>query len=384
MKLPMKTNRKGKRLGLRGLLSRLRIPVREGGRRAVKTLREMYGAFCEAVGVQKRPLTLALFWASALGVALFSATVSLAAFPWSAYPAGFALLAAVGGGRLRVGALSEKKLVLLEKGLLLTVLLGVLLSAALVPKYRLFYLLAYLVLFSLRGIFTGGDFRDSLLSRVTLSSAVSTGLGMLLAFFEGFPLSALFRAVSAGLLTPVFTYLISGFYVYTAVGERGGVRGKGRVYLASSVFALFYLFLYAVREAEWFGVSLSFVLAACAMLLCAKGRGALFGAGVGIIGGMACAGSAAAPALGVGGFFAGLFFEYSTPVALMMSFVASCGYSLYAEGFEAFRLYTGDLLISLIAVLPLLRALPKESPVAVKSAPREAALPLSSSTTLRH
>ncbi len=307
-----------------------------------------------------------------LALALFSGVVSLARFPLDTYPAGFALLSAVGGtGRIRVRRTQEKNGSILEAALLLTVFSGVLLSCIMLGKKGIFYLLAYMILFLLRAGLSGGKFDDSILFRVTLSSAFATGLSLLLAV-PHFSVNQVFGAVSMGLLTPILTYLLCGIYIFSVVKTgREQIQSRRRVYLEASVFTLFYLFLFALREVVLFQFSLSLILTVMAMLFLARFRGPLFGAAAGMIGGMACAMEAVAPALAVGGFFAGLFFEYSGTVAMMISFVASCGYSLFSEGFSSFAFVSADYLCALVLFWPFLGFVPKENKAAIKQAPRE-------------
>ncbi|MBR3837052.1 MAG: SpoIIE family protein phosphatase [Clostridia bacterium] len=353
--------------------------LKRGARRAVTAAVGVRGAFESALEAgwkeKGRRTTGILIAVSTLaGIAVVSAVISLAVFPLGVYPAGFALLSAVGGtGKLRFWGVGEKNAAVLETVVLLTCFSGALISCVFLEQYRLFYLLAYLLLFLIRAFRTGGSFRDSLLFRVTFSAGVATGLGMLLALFEGFSVNRVFGAVSLGILTPILTYLISGFYIYSAVQTEAGEgpHSRRRVYLEASVFTLFYLFLFALRNAELLGFSLSFVLAVVATLATARLRGALFGAAAGMIGGMACVGENLAPALAVGGFFSGLFFEYSAPVAVMIAFVSSCGYSLFTEGFSEFAFFTTDFLCGILLFSPLARLLPKEGVMQVRSAPRE-------------
>lgn len=303
-----------------------------------------------------------------LAVLAGSVVVSLAAFPLQVYPAGFALLSSLGGGIRRRGG--EKNETVLSTAVILTAFTGVLASCMFLPEYGIFYLIGYMILFFCRAGITGGRFDDSVLSRVTFSAAIATGLGLFLSLLEGFTVNSVFSAISMGITTPLLTYLICGFYIYSATEGVAPYRSHRRVYLEATVLTLVYLFLYALREAEIFGFSLPFVLAVVMMLAVSRRRGALYGAAAGLIGGMACL-SSLAPALAVAGFFAGLFFEYSAGVAAMVSFVAACGYSLYAEGFQTFGLFTADYLCGLLLFFPLIRFIPGEKKADTQRAEKE-------------
>lgn len=303
-----------------------------------------------------------------LAILMGSVIISLAAFPLQVYPAGFALLSSVGGGTLRKK--EERIGSAFATAFYLTVFAGVLISCMFLEESGIFYLLGYMILFFTRAGITGGRFDDSVLSRVTFSSACATGLGLFLSLMKGFTVNSVFSAISMGIMTPLLTYLICGFYIYSATEGAAPERSHRRVYLEATALTLAYLFLYALREAEVFGFSLPFVLAVVLMLLVARRRGALYGAAAGLIGGMACL-SSLAPALAVAGFFAGLFFEYSAGVAAMVSFVAACGYSLYAEGFQMFGLFTADFLCGLALFFPLIHFFPAEKKVNTRTVEKE-------------
>ncbi len=348
----------------RGLLIRAaKVPLR--------LMTEVSEAFWETAEREKGEKSLkeklepAAFFLAILAV---SAIISLAAFPLQVYPAGFALLSSVGGGIARKK--EEKIGTALPTAFYLTVLAGVLISCMFLEGTGIFYLIAYMILFFSRAGITGGRFDDSVLSRVTFSAACATGLGLFLSLLKGFTVNSVFSAISMGIVTPFLTYLICGFYIYSATEGVAPQRSHRRVYLEATVLTLAYLFLYALREAKVFGFSLPFVLAVVMMLLVARRRGALYGAAAGLVGGMACL-SSMAPALAVAGFFAGLFFEYSAGVAAMVSFVSACGYSLYAEGFQMFGLFTADYLCGLLLFFPLIYFFPAEKKVNTRTAEKE-------------
>jgi len=299
---------------------------------------------------------------SILGVFLFALVVSLACFPLDVYPAGYALIGALGGTvRLHSEHVKRKNILLLESVFLLAAVTGVLSSCFFVKQNGFFYMIGYLILFLIRTGITGGKFHDSILTRLTLSAGVSTAMSLFLAFLSDFTVSRVFASVSSGLLTPILCYLLCGVSVYTSFLSEGTlIHQKRRLDLEAAVFTLLYLFLYALRRVTVLGFSLSFLLAVIATLSFSRAKGALFGAAAGMIGGMACVSSAIAPSLAVGGFFSGLFFEYSELFALMVSFVASCGYSLISEGFSSFALITSDYLCAVMLFFPFLRFFPRQ------------------------
>lgn len=306
---------------------------------------------CQGVKIRKSIAVSVLFCA----VFVLSGIIASATFPLGVTPGGFALLSAIGTGRaFRRRFSAERKLAKVETALVLTAFSGVLVSAVFREKYALVYLISYLILFFIRAALTGARFSESILTRVTLSATSATATGLLTAALDGFLTNRLFAAVSLSVLTPLLTYLISGAAIYysaESVGERAPVRR--RVYLQASILTVCYLVLYALRDLRPANFSLSFLLAVILTLSAAKWRGALAGAACGMIGQMACGMTSLAPALAVGGFFAGLFFSYSNAAALMISFVTAGGYSMFAEGFESFGQLTIDYLCGAILFLPL-------------------------------
>ncbi len=298
-----------------------------------------------------RALALSLLFG---GIFFSSAAVSLARFPMGVYPAGFALLSSLGGRGIRFGTACEKGQNALEKAVLLTSFSGVLFSLCFMGEGALFYLLAYMILFLTRAGITGGRFDESALARISFSSACSTGVGLILALTDHFSVNRVFGAVSAGILTPLFSFLLSGFYMESHSFALGSSASQKRVYPEAALLTLYYLFLFALKEVNLFGFSLSFVLAVVAMLGMSRSRGAVFGAGVGLIGGMACATPQIAPCLAVGGFFSGLLFSDSSFAAMMIAFVSSCGYAFLSGGFSSFSLVTADFLCGTVLFFPCL------------------------------
>lgn len=326
--------------------------------RGAVAVMDSFSAVCvgegeKEMGKLKKILLGILFFS---GIFVFSAVVSLARFPLDVYPAGFALLSAL---RHRGSKSGSKRVRTFGTAVMLTVFTGVLSSSAFTGQNGFFYLLAYLIFFLVRAGVSGGEMNEGKLARVTFSAFASAGLGLLLAGVDGFSVRSVFAAVSSGIITPVFSYLLCGFYMEIGSGEAGEtLSSKRRVYAQGANFALVYLFLYTLREVQIFNVSVSFVLAVVFALCLAAGRGALYGAAAGMIGGMAQFTPAVAPALAVAGFFAGLFFEYSSYVAMMVSFVAACGYCMYTEGLERFGFFTADYLCALAIFFPISHFLP--------------------------
>lgn len=309
---------------------------------------------------EKRGKSAALLLLAFFGAFAVSFTASLAEFPLSVYPGGFAILSALGGWSARFpGNLTKKENANLNTAVDLTAFSGVLLSTAFLKENGFFYLLAYLILFLTRAAFTGGKLNEGVLARVSFSASMATFLGLVLCVPASFSVGSVFSAVSLGITSPLFTFLLCGFYIASEAMANPVEEKKKRVYPESAFFTTAYLFLYAIREIEVLGINVSFVLSVIFTFLLAKKRGALYGAAAGIIGGMASC-TAVAPSLLVAGFFAGLLFETSSYVALMVSFVASLGYSIYSEGLGGFGFYIADYVCALFLFLPLMHLIPQE------------------------
>ncbi len=333
-----------------------------------KNAGEVSGAFWELAAEDftvpesavRKKLILAV---TALGLFFAAMIPALAKFPLSIYPGGIAILAALGGSaRQNLQSLGKKKAQILAVTMEMVIFCGVLASCIFIPEKGFFYLLAEMILFLVRAATTGGRLDDSVLTRVTFAAAAGSGLGILLSALEGFTLSSVLAAVSLGILTPVFTYLLSGFYYYTAFSARGvRTASKKMLYLEAMLGTLLFLFLYALREVQVLNFSLVFVLSVIVTLLLSRFRGALYGAAAGLICGMACGGEIYAPILAIAGFFSGLFFEYSGVVAMMIAFISACGYAILSGGFDVFSLISVDFACALVLFFPLHRMIPRES-----------------------
>lgn len=341
--------------------------VRSAARRFSGGLAALAAAFSQGVlggrlGEDHRVLRAAAAGGFFLLTAFLAAVVSGAAFPGGVYPAGFALIASLGGTRWRFHHTGENNARLLESAVVLAAFSGTAFAALFLPN-GFYYFLLYTVLFLIRGAKTGARFDDSVLFRVTLSASFAAAGGLLFSALANFTLKTVLAAVTATILVPIFTYLLSGFYLYSfslSFAGENALPKKQKVYVDATVLTLVYLFLYAIREVEWQNFSIAFLISVLVTLAASKIRGSLFGAGAGMICGMACGPSALAPILAVGGFFAGLFFAYSGLCAVMIAFVTSCGYALISDSFDQFGLLTADYLFAMILFLPLMRVLPRE------------------------
>ncbi len=380
---PMQSDKKTERseTGAIALWEKVRAFSRTARQKAGELLSGWYRAVREESEEREESVFSVLIRALGIGVgALTVVTVlSMALFPLGVRPAGFALLASLGKNSPLARALDRDSAGRTEKLLWPTALAGVFLSTLFFGSVGWVYALAYLALFSVRAVATSFAFDDSLLARVTSAAASAVGCALVLAMLDSFSVNAVFGAVSFGIITPLLTYLLCGFYVFTADAETDApARGKRKIYLEAGLFTVAYLFLFALREVMLAQFSVSFVFAAVLTLCVSRSRGALYGAAMGMVGGMACSDPAVAPALAVAGFFSGLFFEYSLAVAVMVAFVSACGYSMYTDSLRAFGLVSADFLFAVLLFLPLSRFLPMTGEIA-PSVPREV-LP---SSTLR-
>ena len=296
----------------------------------------------------------------ALGIPAVAFTASLAVFPTGVYPGGFALISAAGGGaKRRFRGMGEKAGARLELGLMLQVFSAVLATCFFMGEKGFWYFLFYLGTIFARAGISNGDFRNGILSRVTLASAGGAGMGLFSAWTAGFTVSSVLASVYLTLITPAITYLLCGFYTGSAVAAPGGLPARQRVYLDATAGALLFLCVYALRDVSVLRLNAAYVLSVILTLAVSLRTGALYGGGCGLICGMACSLPALAPCLALAGFFAGLFFEWSTAAAMSISFLAAGGWAAVSGQFSLFGQVTADTLIGLILFLPLSRLLPK-------------------------
>ena len=334
---------------------------RAGARRVGKTLGEITRAYRRA-GAHFAKESVVPGDLAALGIAgiipLVAFTAALAAFPGRVYPGGFALICAVGGGvKRRFRGLGEKAGAMLDLGMTLEVFLAVLATTPFLGKSGFWYFLFYIATMLARAGLSGGDLKNGTLSRVTLATVGGGSMGLLMAWMGGFSLSGVLASVNLALITPTFTYLLCGFYTGSAASVRG-LPARQRVYLDATVGTLLFLCVFALRDVNILRLNAATVLGTALTMAVACRSGALYGGGCGLICGMAGDTPVLAASLALAGFFAGLFFEWSTAAALSLAFLAAGGWAAVSGEFYLFGQITADFLVGMVLFLPFARFLP--------------------------
>ena len=279
---------------------------------------------------RREKLTAALALCAVFGVC---ACMSLASLSFGCYPVGLAVLCAVGGDRSRSFGLGHSAFCAAAVG-------GVLCGCVGIASYPFLHFAVYAAVFLVRMAITGGRLNEDVVARLAMATFGAALCGLVRAVLEGFGLPAVFMLVSATVLAPIVTYVLSGLYV---TGERDG----DPTHFECAVLALAALCLYTLRGLSVWGLSLAFLAALLFTFAVSRQRGSIYGAVAGLALGLFCQGSTGGALLGLTGFFAGLFFPSGTWMALMISFTVSAGYGVFAGAFSLFGALAQEYLMAM-------------------------------------
>lgn len=283
---------------------------------------------------------------------LLSLLMSLASLSFSTYPVGFALVCAVGSRRRAVSFLNQS-------AFCAAVVAGVLFGCLFVDSYPFLHFALYCAVFLVRVAMTSGVLDEGLVTKSALSTFAAALCGLTRGVLEGFTLPSLFMLVSLTVLTPVICYLLSGFY---ADGEEeGGAVPFECACLGAAVAALF-----ALQELSFFGFRPAFVAGLVFTFGVARYRGPIYGAVAGLAAGLSCGTPLYGAVMGLSGFFSGLFFPLSQPMALMLSFVISAGFCVFGAGFASFGAVSDDFVAAACLYYPLRSFFQKGEPKAAR------------------
>ena len=257
-------------------------------------------------------------------------TVCLCHLSFSSYPVGFGLICAVGISRNRFS---------IEPSLVCAVgILAILCSCIFVEGYPLLHFALCCAAFLIRLIITKGELNESITSRCVMATFCAALCGFAVCVMNGFELSGVFMMVTVSILAPVVCYLFCGFFPQTdAVTDK--LHGE------CALLALAALTVYSLREIEFLGLSLYFLISLYLVFAVAKIKGPLYGAVSGMALGLFCNGSVHGAILGLSGFFSGLFFSGFQLPAMLMGFAVSGGYCIFSSGFSDFAQISEDYLI---------------------------------------
>ncbi|MBQ2252780.1 MAG: hypothetical protein II328_02225, partial [Clostridia bacterium] len=308
--------------------------------------------------------------------AFCSALASLAVFPLRTYPVPFALFGAIGGFPVTVGKKECSSF-----GLSASVVIGVLIASLFLPHGLLlaFFVSALLVLRLLLGF---GRLSEGVVFRALFAALFSALYALVSSFYYTSRAASVLNVFCAFLFSGVLTVLFSGVFVRWQAKEGTEKGGKAVFLLLPSQLSLYrtlsflsfgFCVLYAVREIDFFGFSLSFVAATLACLFVSRLCGGMEGALCGALLGFAAAGEGAL-CLVVSGLCFSLGLIHSQFAATALSFAASAGFLICFCSGEAFALFAADLLLSHLIFWALLRVLlhrlspgEQSEPVALRS-----------------
>jgi len=261
-------------------------------------------------------------------------SVSLCHLSFSSYPVGFGLICAIGISKSRFNA---------EPSLLCAVgILAVLCSCIFVDGYPLLHFALCCAAFLIRLIITKGELNENVTSRCVMATFCAAVCGFAVCVMNGFELTAVFMMVTVAVLSPVVCYLLCGFFPREEAVE-------DKLHKECALLCLAALSVYSLKEIEFAGLSLYFIISLYLVFAVAKTKGPLYGAVTGMALGLFCNGSIHGAILGLSGFFSGLFFSGFQLPAMLMGFAVSGGYCIFSAGFGEFAAISEDYLICIVA-----------------------------------
>ncbi len=198
--------------------------------------------------------------------------------------------------------------------------------------------------------------------RVVISVFCSLGLGVYFfiangfSFFDGFV--ALFLAIICGILT--FAFL-------------GAFENESKKGYVLSLCALCFAILYGIRAIEIWGLNISLALACAITLYISKYLSLAYAGATGLLLGL-CAGVTFAPSIAILGLISGFLWKASSYLAIMSAFVVSCGYGIFASGYEAIIYLAPEMLLSCLIMYSLLKFEVLPVPSFIKAPSKDAQL----------
>lgn len=261
--------------------------------------------------------------------------ISFSQFPLYARPLGVALLASCTRGNAKLRLYTDFAFFMLCGGIT---------AASLTyEKNGILYFSMYCALFLIRFALTGGKFNESRAVKMALSLTSSLCIGFVGGAINGFGLWEILGILVLAICAPIFACLFDGI---SDAEESPIVRTAG-------VGAFLFAILYGIKSVHIFSFSFSLVVSAFITLCVAKKKGALYGALCGLVCGIAGENFILPPVLGILGFSAGIFFEYSDIFSLLIAYVGAICYGIYCTGFDAVGYLAPEFLIACAAFFPL-------------------------------
>ena len=139
-----------------------------------------------------------------------------------------------------------------------------------------YVLTAVFTVFVLRSVVTRGEFNESLTFRTLSAFFASVLVGTCTMIINSFSIDAVFQGVGLCVITPVFAYMFSGFFV--SLGDKiveSRLKARAEVGIAAAFFAL----VLSLNEFGILGFSLSATLAFFVTVIVAKTLGSMHAGG---------------------------------------------------------------------------------------------------------
>ncbi len=188
-------------------------------------------------------------------------------------------------------------------------------------------------------------FREGAALQITLGCAAAAAAGIVTLVRGGFLFYDLFGLlVSIASQIPLILAYRPAFDPESRFTLR---REAGQAALTMSVIV-------SALPVRFFGFSLATALAYLLTLYVSKTGGTLRGGVAGFLFGLVCE-PILAPVMGLGGLVAGLLWERGVTLAALSALVASIACNCYAEGSAAMLSPAPDLILGVVAILPVLR-----------------------------
>ena len=282
-----------------------------------------------------KPLSQAANLAAGIIYLILGFIVSVAEFPLSAHPLGVALTVCCEktNGRL-------KKYTDFSFYMLCT---GIVLASLTYKKDGILYFTMYCALFFIRYALTGGKFNETRVIKMALALISSLCIGFVGGAINGFGLWETMGILILSICSPIFAYLFDGIWD----GE------DNQVLLEAGYGSFLFALLYGIKSIHVFSFSLPMMLSVVITLCAARKKGALYGALTGLVCGIAGENFILPSVLGIVGFCAGIFFEYSDIFAILCAYISGIAYGIYCTGFDAVGYLAPEFLVGCATFFPL-------------------------------
>lgn len=266
---------------------------------------------------------------------IFGFIISVADFPMSTHPLGVALLSCAPKENGRLAFYNDFSFYMLCGGSILSTLTY--------TQNGIIYFTMYCALFFIRLALTSGRFNETRAVKMALALTSALCIGFVGGAINGFGLWEILGVLILSVCAPIFACLFDG----------SSNCETSPVFIQAAWGALLFALLYGMRTVHIFSFSLTLTISALFTLAAARKKGALYGALMGVVCGMAGENFVLPPVLGILGFTAGIFFEYSDIFAILAAYVGAICYGIYCIGFDAVGYLAPEFLIAVSTFIPV-------------------------------